>query len=50
VFHTDIVKVDQDVAHVTMVVHICCKLLFSMFYLFCSIYVLSVFMWMLHMF
>jgi hypothetical protein len=34
VFHTDVVKVDRDVAHVVMVVHICCKLMFSMFHLF----------------
>jgi hypothetical protein len=34
VFHTDIAKVDQDGAHVAMVVHVRCKLVFSMFYLF----------------
>jgi hypothetical protein len=34
VFHMDIAKVDQDVAYVAMVIHICCKLMFSMFYLF----------------
>jgi hypothetical protein len=33
VFHTDVAKVDQDVA---MVVHVCCKLFFSMFHLFFS--------------
>ena len=30
----DVAKVDRDVAYVGMVVHVCCKLLFSMFYLF----------------
>ena len=30
----DVVKVDQDIAYVGMVVHVCCKLLFPMFYLF----------------
>jgi hypothetical protein len=34
VFHADIVKVDRDVAYVAMVVHVCCKLLFSVFHLF----------------
>jgi hypothetical protein len=34
VFHADVVKVDRDVAFVAMVVHVCCKLLFPMFYLF----------------
>jgi hypothetical protein len=34
VFHTNVVKVDRDVAHVAMVVQVCCKLLFSMFHLF----------------
>jgi hypothetical protein len=28
VFYMDIAKVDRDVAYVTMVVHVCCKLLF----------------------
>jgi hypothetical protein len=49
-FHTDVAKVDQDVAHVAMVVHVCCKLLFSMFHLFFLAYVASVFIWILHMF
>jgi hypothetical protein len=31
VFHTDVIKVDRDIA---MVIHVCCKLLFSMFHLF----------------
>jgi hypothetical protein len=34
VFHTDVAKVDQDVSYVAKVVHIRCKLLFSMFYMF----------------
>jgi hypothetical protein len=34
VFHTDVVKVDRYVAHVVMVIHVCCKLLFSVFHLF----------------
>jgi hypothetical protein len=28
VFHTDVAKVDRDVAYVAMVIHVCCKLLF----------------------
>ena len=36
VFHTDVTKVDWDVAHVAIVVHVCCKLLFSIFHLFFS--------------
>jgi hypothetical protein len=47
----DVEKVDQDVAYVAMVVHVCCKRLFQMFYLFFFwTYVASVFIWMLHMF
>ena len=49
-FNTDVAKVDRDVASVAMVVHVCCKLLFSMFHLFFPTYVASVFIWMLHMF
>jgi hypothetical protein len=33
----DIAEVDWDVAYVVMVVHVCCKLLFSMFHLFFDI-------------
>jgi hypothetical protein len=36
VLHTDATKVDRDVAHIVMVVHVCCKLLFLMFHLFFS--------------
>jgi hypothetical protein len=34
VFHADVTKVDWDVLYVAMVVHVCCKLLFPMFYQF----------------
>jgi hypothetical protein len=34
VFHMDVTKVDQNVAYVSMVVHVCYKLLFLMFHLF----------------
>jgi hypothetical protein len=34
VFHTDVAKVDRNVLYVAMFVHVCCRLLFSMFYLF----------------
>jgi hypothetical protein len=65
VFHTDATKVYRDVAYVAMVVHVCCKLWFSMFHLFfrrmlqvcltgCCIcfhtYDANAFIWMLHMF
>jgi hypothetical protein len=30
----DVAKVDRDVAYVTIVVHLCCKLLFLIFHLF----------------
>jgi hypothetical protein len=45
VFHTDVVKVDRDVAYVAMVVHVCCKILFSMFHLFFQAYITSVFIY-----
>ena len=50
VFHTDVTKVDWDVAHVAIVVHVCCKILFSMFHLFFPTYIASVFIWTLHVF
>jgi hypothetical protein len=34
VFHTDVIKVDRDVAYVAMVVHVCYKRLSLMFHLF----------------
>ena len=46
-FHADVVKIDRDII---MVVHVCCKLMFTMFYLFFQTYVVSVFIWMLHIF
>ena len=33
-FNMDVKQVDRDVAYVAMVVHVCCKRLFSMFHLF----------------
>jgi hypothetical protein len=33
VFHMDVVKIDRDVAHVAMVIHICCKRPVQMFHL-----------------
>jgi hypothetical protein len=34
VFHFDVAKVDRDVAHIAMAIHVCCKCMFQMFYLF----------------
>jgi hypothetical protein len=34
VLHTDVAKVDQDVAHVAIAIHVCCKRLFEMFHPF----------------
>ena len=63
-FQMNVVKVDRDLTYVAMVVHVCCKLLFSMFHLFfldicCKYIYLDVayvsricckcFTWMLHM-
>jgi hypothetical protein len=48
--YIDAAKVNQDVAYVAMVVHICCKGLLPMFNLYFWMYVASVFIWMLHMF
>jgi hypothetical protein len=28
-FHMDVTKVDRDVAHVAMIIHVCCKRLFK---------------------
>jgi hypothetical protein len=36
VFEMDVIKLDQDVAYVAMVVHVCCKCLFPMFHLYFS--------------
>jgi hypothetical protein len=43
VFHTNVAKVNQDVAFVAMVVHVCCRRLSPMFHLFFQTYVASVF-------
>jgi hypothetical protein len=43
VFQMDVAKVDRDVAYVAMVVHVCCKRPFSMFYLCFLTYVASEF-------
>jgi hypothetical protein len=50
VFYAEVVKVDQNVAHAVMIVHLCCKFLFPTFHLFFHTYVASMFIWMLHMF
>jgi hypothetical protein len=42
VFDMYVAKVDGDVAYVAILVHVCCKLLFSMFYLFFQTYAVSV--------
>jgi hypothetical protein len=34
VFQLDVAKIDRDVAYVVMVVHVCCRLLFPVFYQF----------------
>ena len=49
-FRIDVAKVDRDIAYVAMTIHVCCKRLFQMFYLFFQMYVASVFIWMLRMF
>jgi hypothetical protein len=33
VFHTDVAKIDRDIAYVAIVVQVCCKPLFPMFHL-----------------
>jgi hypothetical protein len=40
-FYIDIAKIDQDVAHVAMAIHICFNCMFQMFHLF-QTYVVSV--------
>jgi hypothetical protein len=49
-FRMHVAKVDRDVAYNAMVVHVYCKSLFSMFYLFFQTYVESVFNQMLQVF
>jgi hypothetical protein len=36
-FHLDVIKVDQDVAHVAMVIHVCCIYMFQTFQLFADV-------------
>jgi hypothetical protein len=50
VFHVDVAKVDRNIAYIAIVVHVCCKLMLPIFYLFFHTYVASVFIWMLHIF
>jgi hypothetical protein len=42
----DVTKVDRDVVHVAMAMHICLKCMFQIFHLY-QAYVASVFIWML---
>jgi hypothetical protein len=42
-FCMDVAKVDRDVAYTAVVIHVCCKYLILMFYLFFQTYVASVF-------
>jgi hypothetical protein len=49
VFQMDVAKVDRDVAHVVVVIHVRCKHLFQMVHMFFQMYVACVFLW-LHMF
>ena len=41
VFHMDVAKIYRDVAHVAIVVHVCCKHLFQMLHLLFQTYVAS---------
>jgi hypothetical protein len=36
-FHLDVAKVDPDVAHVTITIHVCCKCMSQMFQLFLKV-------------
>ena len=49
-FYMDVAKIDRNIAHVVMIVHVCCNGPFQMFYLLFQTYVVSVLIWMLHMF
>jgi hypothetical protein len=42
-FRMNVAKVDQDVANIAMVIHLCCNRLFLTFHLFFQTYVASVF-------
>jgi hypothetical protein len=46
----DVTKIDQDIAYVAMIVHVCCKRPFPMFHLFFQTNVASMFIWKFHMF
>jgi hypothetical protein len=52
VLHFDVAKVDRDVAYVAIAIHVCFKCLFQMFHLFLffKMFVVSVFICMLHIF
>jgi hypothetical protein len=50
VFCMDVAKIDRDVTHVAMAIHVCCKRLFQMFYMCFSDVCCKCFFWMLHMF
>jgi hypothetical protein len=51
VFIADVAKIDRNFAHVAIVVHVCCRLLFpNVSSAFFQTYVTSVFIRMLHMF
>ena len=42
-FYIDVAKIDRDVAHVAMTIHVCFKYMFQMFHLF-QMYVTSVYL------
>jgi len=45
VFYIDVVKVDRDVVHVAMTIHVCFKCMFQMFDLFSDV-CCKCFIWM----
>jgi hypothetical protein len=47
-FHLDVACFHMDVAYVAVAIHVCCKCMFQMFYLFQDIRC-KCFIWMLHM-
>jgi hypothetical protein len=49
VLHTDVTKIDRDVAYVASVSDKCCERLFKIFHLF-QTYFASVLIWMFYMF
>jgi hypothetical protein len=42
IFHLDIARVDHNVTHVAMAIHVCFKCLFQMFHLFFHTFVVTV--------